>query len=120
MSGYPFNELSNAQDERLAILAEECGEVIQAVMKIMRHGYDSVNPKDDSGETNRQALERELGDVGHAMKRMEWCGDIDAMAIQARSHAKESKIGKYLHHQHSETSAASDDAARQQPKKEKL
>ena len=34
-----FNQLTPAETERLAILAEECGEVIQAVGKILRHGY---------------------------------------------------------------------------------
>ena len=34
-----FNKLTPAQAERLAILIEECGEVIQAATKILRHGY---------------------------------------------------------------------------------
>lgn len=34
-----FNGLSPAEVERLALLAEECGEVIQTVGKILRHGY---------------------------------------------------------------------------------
>src|SRR5579872_899269 len=36
--------LTPAQIERLALLAEECGEVMQAVSKILRHGYESRNP----------------------------------------------------------------------------
>ena len=35
------NNLSNEQLEALAILAEECGEVIQVIGKIIRHGLDS-------------------------------------------------------------------------------
>lgn len=63
-----FNGLSPAQAERLAMLAEECGEVIQAVGKILRHGYDSYHP-DQQGVaphlrfTNRQALGKELCDL---------------------------------------------------------
>ena len=36
---YPFNELSPAEVERLAILAEEMGEAIQVIGKVLRHGY---------------------------------------------------------------------------------
>jgi hypothetical protein len=35
------NGLSNEQLESLALLSEECGEVIQVVGKILRHGLDS-------------------------------------------------------------------------------
>lgn len=62
----PFNGLTPAQAERLDILAEECAEVIQAIMKIKRHGFDSVNPAALSMETNRQTLMRELFDVAAA------------------------------------------------------
>ena len=33
-----FNGLTPAEDERLAMLAEECAEVIKIVSKIQRHG----------------------------------------------------------------------------------
>lgn len=59
----PFNGLSPAQAERLDILAEECAEVIQSIMKIKRHGFESCSPYGHSQETNRQALVRELFDV---------------------------------------------------------
>lgn len=58
-----FNELTPAQAERLAILMEECGEVVQVIGKILRHGFESVSPYGHSQETNRQALVRELFDV---------------------------------------------------------
>lgn len=63
-----FNRLTPAQAERLAMLAEECGEVIQVVGKILRHGYDIYHP-DQGGKppearcTNRQALGHELTDL---------------------------------------------------------
>lgn len=56
-----FNQLTPAQAERLAMLAEECG-------KILRHGYDSYHP-DQQGTppeyryTNRKALGNELTDL---------------------------------------------------------
>jgi len=57
-----FNRLTPAEAERLAMLAEECGEVIQVIGKILRHGYDSYHPADPS-TTNRQLLGRELTDL---------------------------------------------------------
>lgn len=59
-----FNRLTPAEAERLALLAEECGEVIQAIGKVLRHGFESTHP--DGGPTNRESLERECGDVYHA------------------------------------------------------
>lgn len=64
MSIENFNKLTPAQAERLAILAEECGEVIQIVGKILRHGLDSHHPVTLS---NRNALVNELTDVKAAM-----------------------------------------------------
>ena len=57
-----FNGLTPAEAERLAMLAEECGEVIQIIGKILRHGYDSYHPADPS-TTNKQLLGRELTDL---------------------------------------------------------
>ncbi len=61
-----FNGLTEAKTERLVILIEECAEVQQCACKILRHGYDIRNPKDPGGETNREALNREMGDMYHA------------------------------------------------------
>lgn len=68
-----FNQLTPAEAERLAMLAEECAEVIQIVGKILRHGYDSYHP-DDPSVTNRDLLAKEITDVAaitKAMKRAE-------------------------------------------------
>jgi len=45
----------------LTCLAEECAEVIQAVMKIQRFGIDSVNPK--TGVSAKDALNLEISDL---------------------------------------------------------
>jgi len=92
-----FNQLTPDEAERLALLLEELGEAQQAIGKILRHGYESRHP--DGGPTNRQALERELGDVYHAGMRMCAAGDIDGNAVTQRADDKARSIGKYLHHQ---------------------
>ncbi|QYW06496.1 hypothetical protein uan_084 [Pseudomonas phage UAntarctica] len=61
----PFSGLTAAEAERLDILAEECAEVIQAIMKIKRHGFESYHP--GTQELNRTALLREITDVKAAM-----------------------------------------------------
>ncbi len=99
-----FNELTEAESERLVILIEECGEVIQAGCKILRHGYSSTNPTVTSSETNRGGLERELGDLLHALNRMEVTGDVDRYQINKQAQSKARKITASLHHQVAEGS----------------
>ena len=94
-----FNGLTEAEAERLTILIEECGEVVQAACKILRHGYESTNPTVTNGETNRTALERELGDMAHAMTRMANADDINPWEVERRRLSKPAKILPYLHHQ---------------------
>lgn len=89
-----YNQLSAAEAERLAILAEEASEVVKCCMKILRHGHRHYGT-----ETNRQALERELGDAAHAVDRMAKAGDIDATKILERMQSKPIHIGEFLHHQ---------------------
>lgn len=64
----PFsNDLTPAQAERLAILAEECGEVVQAIGKILRHGYESCHPCDTAGPNNAEYLLKEVFDLRAAI-----------------------------------------------------
>lgn len=93
-----FNRLTEAELERLAILAEEAAEIVHISMKIMRHGYESTNPTKDSGETNRQMLQREIGDIAHTLCRMEEAHDIDDVMIRHHS-AERAHKPLYLHHQ---------------------
>lgn len=55
-----FNKLTPEVQEVLAILAEECGEVVQRIGKILRHG---LRPNPYSGVQNAQTLQAELTDV---------------------------------------------------------
>ena len=90
-----FNRLTPAEAERLAVLAEGCGEVIQAVGKILRHGYESSHP--DGGPTNRRTLEREIGDVLYAVDRIA-LHDLSSINIENAAAMKKQKIKPYLHH----------------------
>jgi hypothetical protein len=92
-----FNKLTPAEAERLAILAEECGEIIQIVGKILRHGYESTHP--NGGPPNREILTKEMGDYEAAVQRMWAAHDIDTDGIFYHCKQKEQSIKKYLHHQ---------------------
>lgn len=48
------------ETEQVILLIEECGEVIHAATKILRHGWGGQY---DSGRNNVDQLELELGDV---------------------------------------------------------
>lgn len=88
--------MSPAELERLAWLAEECAEVIQAIGKIIRHGYESKDPTNPDHEGNRADLIRELSDVTAAVLLMDREGDITMNEILMKAQARH---GKYLHHQ---------------------
>ncbi len=92
-----FNKLTPAEAERLALLSEECGEVIQAIGKILRHGFESRHP--NGGPTNRQTLEKECGDLRHAMRLMTTSDDLQEEEITKSAVNKALNVVKYLHHQ---------------------
>ena len=94
--GY-FNQLTPPELERLALLSEELGEAQQAIGKILRHGYESCHP--DGGPTNREALEKECGDVRHAMIKL--CNERDLSKAQIHWYAdkKAESVSQYMHHQ---------------------
>jgi NTP pyrophosphatase (non-canonical NTP hydrolase) len=86
-------DVTLAQAERLHVLVEEAGEVIQAATKILRHGWNA------NGHENRIGLEHELGDLqwatGLLLKHDEvWQSSIDRFAAD-----KPAKASRWLHHQ---------------------
>jgi hypothetical protein len=99
MSEKPFNQLTPAEAERLAILAEECAEVIQVVGKILRHGYESTHPASPEGPTNRELLQMELGHIGSALALMLSKCDLSNLLIFEAEVTKTKTIREYLHHQ---------------------
>lgn len=77
--------LRESQRELLVMLAEECGEVVQRVTKILRWGY-TVNPY--TGHHNRATLEAELGDLFAIVRILHARGEVDWVRVVAQSDAK--------------------------------
>lgn len=92
-----MKQLTEAEIERLALLAEECGETIQVIGKILRHGYDSRWPLPD-GDTNRTKLEREIGDIHVAIDLLYSNEDVNEERVDDAYTEKGLKINKWLHH----------------------
>lgn len=93
-----FNKLTPAEAELLAKLAEECGEVVQIVGKILCHGYESYNPFDEDKTTNRELLEAEAAHVEVVIAMLAVSGAINDKNLAAQRDAKLERIGKYLHY----------------------
>lgn len=93
-----FNKLTPSQAERLALLAEECGELVQAIGKVLRHGYDSVNPTADTHDGNRADVARECGDVLAAVDLLTNAKDISESTVNHAREHKGIKVQRYLHH----------------------
>lgn len=89
--------LTAAEIERLAILAEECGEVAQAVGKVLRHGWESQSPY--GSRPNRVALEREIGNVRAVVNLMLDAGDVRLSELQAWQRRKRDGLEKWTHYQ---------------------
>lgn len=98
MEAEHFNQLSPAEAERLALLLEELGEAQQAIGKILRHGYPSTSPFDATQTSNRDNLEKELGDVMAAVSIMTTAGDLTMENIETCAERKINKVGQWLHH----------------------
>jgi NTP pyrophosphatase (non-canonical NTP hydrolase) len=97
----PFNNLTPAQAERLDIVQEEAGEIVTAIAKIKRHGYESHNPFDPARETNREALMREIGDLMAAVDLVVYAGELDVLKIADYKARKATSFNhkRYTHHQ---------------------
>jgi NTP pyrophosphatase (non-canonical NTP hydrolase) len=95
-----FNKLTPAQTERLSMLAEEAGEVVLAIGKILRHGYYSTHPDNmNLQRNNRTDLQRELGDLNGVVNAMIKTGDIDGEETMDWAYTKMKRARPYLHHQ---------------------
>jgi len=89
--------MNPAQIERLAICAEEAGEVIQAVGKCLRHGMDSENPNIIGGGCNHYHLARELGQLIRIADWLVGHGDIYDEYLKKGYDEKMRKMREYIH-----------------------
>lgn len=92
-----FNGLTDAQEERLYLVVEECGEVVQAATKILRHGYESYHP--DTGVSNRSHFQKELGDLLECIDMMKRAFDVNMQAVFVAGDEKRIRLPQWLHHQ---------------------
>lgn len=94
------NGLTDADEERLAVLVEECGEILHIVGKILRHGYDGYDPTVHKNDqiTNRNALEDEIGDLDVAVLMLQDADNIDKDNINRRMNYKKVAVKRWLHH----------------------
>lgn len=89
--------ITKAEAERLHLLIEECGEVIQAATKVLRHGYESCHPERPE-RTNRDDLRREIIDVRAVMHGMCKHDDIEFVTA-SDAHQRWGNKTCWTHHQ---------------------
>ena len=77
--------------EILSITIEESAEVIQAISKIFRFGIDTSW----KGETNREHLEEEIGDLKALITLLEQNGVINKDKVDEAAAAKIVKLQKW-------------------------
>lgn len=94
-----FNQLTPSETELLALLSEECGECVQAIGKILRHGYGSTNPLIPGSDNNMDALAKEMGDVLAAMILLCDSGPVSKEQVHAHADVKLHNVKRWLHHQ---------------------
>jgi hypothetical protein len=90
------NGLDADEQERLVCLMEECAEVIHAAGKTLRHGYDSRHP--ETQESNREAIQRELGQLQFTIDQMLRHKDIYMHELDVAHHEKAESVAQYLHY----------------------
>jgi NTP pyrophosphatase (non-canonical NTP hydrolase) len=76
----------------LAVLGEECGEVMQIVGKTMRFGYDSHSPLDKDKKTNLALLHEEVGDILAAVDFAVERGLLDREKLVTRQFYKRRRL----------------------------
>lgn len=65
-----FNKLSDGEEEVFFVMSEECGEIVRAVGKILRHGLYSCHPSLPAINNYQQFLS-EVGDFMCMVEYME-------------------------------------------------
>jgi NTP pyrophosphatase (non-canonical NTP hydrolase) len=81
------------EHEILLIAQEECAEVIQAVSKCFRFGFDNIKP--GKPLTNRQHLAEELGDLQAMIDLCITHGLVNVEEVMSASKNKIEKLKKW-------------------------
>ena len=101
LATHPTTHLTWAQQEALHLLAEECGEVVQACTKILRHGLvaheKATNPDTVIEHLNIVKLNQEVGHVVAAAHICNLLGLLDG-EVQRSTSEKLKRVQSYLHH----------------------
>jgi NTP pyrophosphatase (non-canonical NTP hydrolase) len=84
--------MNKSQAEILDITQEEASEVVVAISKIRRFGLTGVDPRTDTGETNQDHLEEEIGDLMAMIRLMELSGFIRLDKVNIAMEAKLNKL----------------------------
>ena len=84
-----MKEINEANREILLITQEECAEVTQAISKVFRFGMDDEH----NGETNREHLEEEIGDLMCMIDLLIDNGIVSESAVMT---AKNEKLNKLM------------------------
>lgn len=83
--------MKESEKQILLICQEECAEVIQAISKVFRFGYDS----EYNDRTNRQRLTEEVGDLLAMIDLMFEAGIIDESSTNMAALQKKIKLKKW-------------------------
>lgn len=87
-------KITPEESEICNILLEESAEVIQAVSKVFRFGWDSCHP-DKPNFTNKEHLTEELGDLLCMVKILVDKGIIDELMLATAAQYKMTKLKKF-------------------------
>lgn len=80
--------MNEKQKEVLMIAQEECAEVVQAISKCFRFGFDDSY----ENETNQRRLEKEVGDLMAMIDLMVDNDIVSRYNVQIQSAAKREKL----------------------------
>jgi NTP pyrophosphatase (non-canonical NTP hydrolase) len=83
-----MKEINEVNREILLITQEECAEVTQAISKVFRFGMDDSH----KGETNREHLEEEIGDLMCMIDLLIDNGIVSESAVMTAKNEKMNKL----------------------------
>lgn len=84
-------DITEKQSEIMDISQEECAEVIQAISKIRRFGLLTEH----DGETNKDHLEEEVGDLMCMLNLLDEFGLVDWTIVSLHAQNKRKKLQKW-------------------------